>query len=128
MFEGLFVDNQLTPKSDNKTPENCNEETAQDRETKVMINVIRINEERKTDLDVYFQGVVLGLFPKIGSYIVLAGAAVSDYWSQVALMHYESISSLCLMASSEEYSQLVGYKISALDDTHTYLAHRIKSI
>ena len=40
---------------------------------------------------------------------------------QVALMQYSSISSVCRMAESEEYSKLVGYKISALDDTHTYL-------
>ena len=40
---------------------------------------------------------------------------------QVSLMHYESVSSLCRMAESVEYSGLVTYKISGLADTHTYL-------
>ena len=44
-----------------------------------MINVVKLNEERKADLDVYFNGVVLGLFPKIGSYNVHAGEVVSNY-------------------------------------------------
>ena len=122
----MFVDDQLTSSPDHKIPEMCNEKNFQDRKPKVMINVVKLNEERKADLDVYFQGVVLGLFPKIGSYIVHAGEVMSDYWDRSALMHYESISALCLMAESEEYSKLVGYKISALDDTHTYLADRIR--
>ena len=48
-----------------------------------MINVVKLNDENKGDLDVYFQGVVMGLFPKIGSYISEAGEAVSEYWSKV---------------------------------------------
>ena len=139
----MFVSDQLTPNDDKKLPEMCNEETFQNDGPKVMINVVKLNKEKEDDLDVYFKGVVMGLFPKIGSYIVEAGEAVSDYWSrvfeqitrmiqcrhptsQVALMHYSSVASLCRMAESEEYSKLVGYKISALDDTHTYLTQLIR--
>ena len=48
-----------------------------------MINVLKLNKEKKGDLDAYVQGAVMGLFPKIGSYIVDSGEAVSDYWTQV---------------------------------------------
>ena len=122
----MFVSEHLTPNDDKKLPEMCNEETFQNDGPKVMINVVKLNKEKEDDLDVYFKGVVMGLFPKIGSYIVEAGEAVSDYWSRVALMHYSSVASLCRMAESEEYSKLVGYKISALDDTHTYLTQLIR--
>ena len=40
-------------------------------------------------------------------------------------MQYSSVSSLCRMAESEEYSKLVAYKISGLDDTHTYLTTQL---
>ena len=79
----MFVSDQLTPNDDKKLPEMCNEETFQNDGPKVMINVVKLNKEKEDDLDVYFKGVVMGLFPKIGSYIVEAGEAVSDYWSRV---------------------------------------------
>ena len=55
----MFVDDQLTSSPDHRIPEMCNEKNFQDRKPKVMINVVKLNEERKADLDVYFQGVVL---------------------------------------------------------------------
>ena len=79
----MFVSDQLTPKADKSYPDMCNEETFPDARPKVMINVIKLNQEKKDDFDVYFKGVVMGLFPKIGSSIVEAGEAVSQYWSQV---------------------------------------------
>ena len=79
----MFVSDQLTPKADQSYPDMCNEETFQDTRPKVMINVVKLNQERKDDLDVYFKGVVMGLFPKIGSFMVEGGEAVSEYWSRV---------------------------------------------
>ena len=80
---GFFVSDELTERSESKIPNICNEETLQDTESKVMINVLKLNKEKKGDLDAYVQGAVMGLFPKIGSYIIDAGEAVSDYWTQV---------------------------------------------
>ena len=81
----MFVSDQLTPKSDQSYPDMCNEKVLQEQDTrpKVMINVVKLNQENKDDMDVYFKGVVMGLFPKVGSYIVEAGEAVSEYWSRV---------------------------------------------
>ena len=73
----------MTSNPEHKIPELCNQETLLDTKPKVMINVVKLNDENKGDLDVYFQGVVMGLFPKIGSYISEAGEAVSEYWSKV---------------------------------------------
>ena len=89
----MFVSDQLTPKADKRLPDMCNEETFQDTRPKVMINVIKLNQDNKDDLDVYFKGVVMGLFPKIGSYIVEAGDAVSEYWSQVGRHHHPIMTS-----------------------------------
>ena len=89
----MFVSDLLTPNPDKKMSDVCNEKIFQDTRSKVMINVVKINQENKDDLDVYFKGVVLGLFPKIGSYIVEAGAAVSEYWSQVGTIYHHKFGS-----------------------------------
>lgn len=124
-IKGIFANDQFTPNADKKMPELCNEESCKDPTPRVTINVIKVNQKKKEDLDLYFKGAVLGLFPKTGSHIVEMGEAVSEYWNQVALMQHSSTSSMCELVESQEYSQVAGYKTSGTDDTHTYVAQLI---
>ena len=50
---------------------------------KVMVNIVKLNEEKKEALEKYNNKVVFELFPKIGSFIFDMGTVDSDYWSMV---------------------------------------------
>ena len=53
------------------------------KSARVMINVIKYNQENKADMDQYSNMAVFQLFPKIGSFIFHSGVAVDGYWNQV---------------------------------------------
>ena len=121
----------------------CTEENFKDSSEKYMINVTKEKPDGKADLDIYVQGAVLGLFPKVGSEIFDMGKALSGGWSnvsrksvstrssltqttlQVAVMKYSSYAGLCRMANSEEYRAVLPHKLLGLADTHTYLTQRL---
>jgi len=123
--KGFFLSRDLN-KSDQtfEDLEVC-EQNIKDKTPKVMINVIKESENGKADLEAYSQKVIFELFPVIGSSVFQAGVALSDGWSQVALMQYANLESLCLMAQSEEYMSVKHNKVAGLADTHTYLTQQI---
>ena len=50
-----------------------------------MINVIKVADNGRADLDAYTNKAVFELFPVVGTTVFYAGVALSDGWSQVGL-------------------------------------------
>ena len=61
----------------------CHEENYKDKKTKVMINVVKENPEKKSDIDTYSSTTIFKLFPKIGASIFELGKADGEYWDMV---------------------------------------------
>jgi len=123
--KGFFLSRDLSKESDQQLENIDSLCETEDKTPKVMINVIKQSENGKADIDAYTQKVIFELFPVIGSSVFYNAVALSDGWSQVALMQYANIESLCLMARSEEYMSVKHNKVAGLADTHTYLTQQI---
>ena len=80
-----MFDNTLTPTDEvlDDMDELCHEENYKDKKPKVMINVIKRNPERESDMDIYSSTAIFTLFPKIGSSIFEMGKANGGYWDMV---------------------------------------------
>ena len=86
-LSGLLLSSSLTHSSEYHFDglENiCAEEGEEG--AKVMVNIIKIDENNTEALDQYNTKVVFELFPKIGSFMFDVGIADSDYWSMVGAM------------------------------------------
>jgi len=125
--KGLFLSRRELVHSDEKFEglDLCGENISKDQTPKVMINVIKEKQTGKEDMDAYVQKVVFELFPRIGSSVLDSGVPLTGGWSQVALMKYANLESLCKMAQSEEYMAVKKHKVAGLEDTHTYLTQQI---
>jgi len=126
-LKGILFSNDVTPAETmlDGIDVLCTDENFKDSSEKYMINVTKEKPDGKADLDIYVQGAVLGLFPKVGSEIFDMGKALSGGWSNVAVMKYSSYAGLCRMANSEEYLAVLPHKLLGLADTHTYLTQRL---
>jgi len=126
-LKGFFLSKDLKSKPDQtfEDLELCEQNISKDKTPKVMINVIKEAGNGRADLDAYTQKVIFELFPVVGTSVFYAGVALSDGWSQVALMKYANLESLCLMARSEEYMSVKHNKVAGLEDTHTYLTQQM---
>eukprot|EP00092_Neocalanus_flemingeri_P025910 GFUD01028078.1.p1 GENE.GFUD01028078.1~~GFUD01028078.1.p1 ORF type:complete len:252 (+),score=87.76 GFUD01028078.1:54-809(+) len=124
-----IVFNQNLEKSENVVFDGaehlCTGENAKLAGAKVMVNIIKMDQNKKDALEAYNKKVVFELFPKIGSFIFDSGTVDSDYWSMAALMQYQSVADLCRMVNSKEYMEVVKFKVEGLLDTHTYLTNQI---
>jgi len=126
-LKGLIFSSSLTPTSEYQFDglENiCSGDGGEDG-AKVMVNIIKIDEEKGEALEQYNNKVVFELFPKIGTFIFDLGKVESGYWSKVALMEYRGVEELCVMVQSVEYIEVVKHKQEDLVDTHTYLTTQL---
>ena len=85
IYVGLIFDNALSPTDEalDDMEELCHEEDYKDNKPKVMINVIKRNPERESDMDIYSSTAIFTLFRKIGSTIFEMGKANGGYWDMV---------------------------------------------
>ena len=84
-LQGIIFDSSLTPSKEfefDGLDSLCSGQNVQEG-AKVMVNIIKINENNKEGLEIYNNKVVFELFPKIGSFIFDMGKVDSDYWSMV---------------------------------------------
>merc|ERR1739838_54225 len=85
-IKGIIFDNSLTdPDSEDDLFDGakilCSQEKVKEGGAKVMVNIVKINENNKEALEKYNMKVVFELFSKIGSFIFDSGTADSEYWS-----------------------------------------------
>ena len=86
-FKGFIINSEFTPSDDlddDETKVFCSKNLGEDDGPKVMINVVKINEDHKEDLDKYQNAVVFNFFARIGSFMFDVGSVESDYWSTVS--------------------------------------------
>ena len=86
-FKGFIINSEFTPSDDlddDETKVFCSKNLGEDDGPKVMINVIKINDDHKEDLDKYQNAVVFNFFARIGSFMFDVGSVESDYWSTVS--------------------------------------------
>ena len=81
----MIFDNKLTPSEEPLADigKLCNDENYRDSKPKVMINVIKENPEKKSDMEIYSSMTVFKLFPKVGSIIFEMGKPDGGYWDMV---------------------------------------------
>ena len=81
----MIFDNKLTPSEEPLADigKLCNDENYKDSKPKVMINVIKENPEKKSDMEIYSSMTVFKLFPKVGSTIFEMGKPDGGYWDMV---------------------------------------------
>jgi len=129
--KGFFVDSSLTKSSATDSMEDvlemCGEDNMKDISAKVMINVISEKPGGgKEEMEKYSTPIIFSIFPRIKARLLMAGSALSDHWTTVALMEYTTgYEGICRMAESEEYLQVYQHKVLGLRDTHTYWSQQI---
>ena len=102
----------------------CGQESinAGGRKRMVMVNVMKVD-----DVDSWkkYENGMMKYLPQIGTQLFSRGVADSEYWDDVALVHYRSRAKFCEMAISEEVHAVAPYKRKGLSNTHTYMTYQI---
>jgi len=101
----------------------CTDEELASEEPDVMVNIIKFKNQEV--FSKYNGKVVMQMFPALDTSIFAGGFPKSDYWEQIGLIVYKNRASLCKMALSKEFREVLPYKQQGLEDTHTYLTTRI---
>ena len=92
------------------------------RKRMVMINVMKINDVESWNK---YENGMFKYLPQIGTSLFSRGVADSEYWDDVALVHYRSRAKFCEMAISQEVFEVAPYKWKGLSNTHTYMTYQI---
>ena len=94
------------------------------RKRMVMVNVMKVDDVESWKK---YENGMMKYLPQIGTTLFSRGVADSEYWDDVALVHYRSRARFCEMAISEELKSedVAHYKRKGLSNTHTYMTFQI---